>query len=82
MTIWLAIAGGRFSSLEAQYVDIGKRISDLNAKSDSRIDGVGSRFDAVLQQQSALAAQLGAVQAELAYINPHSPDDALISAPG
>ncbi len=68
MTLWLAIAGGRFTSLDGQYTDIGKRLTDLDAKSDRRIDGLGSRFDAVLQQQSALAAQIGSVQAELAYI--------------
>jgi hypothetical protein len=58
----------RFGAVDAQYADVSKRLTEMDAKIDRRSDVLGGRFDAILQQQTNMAAQLGAVQGELAYI--------------
>jgi hypothetical protein len=58
----------RISSLDTQYADVSRRLTEIDAKLDRRVDGITSRFDGILQQQTALAGQIGNAQGELAYI--------------
>ena len=45
--------------------DVSRHLSALDEKTDRRVHALSSRFDDVLQQQSIIASQIGAAQAEL-----------------
>jgi hypothetical protein len=69
------ILNSRFTSLDAQYADTGKRLTDLDSKLDRRAEGLqqsirdtNARIDTLLQQQTTLAAQIGRVEAEMGYV--------------
>jgi hypothetical protein len=71
----LTFFNSRFTAIEAQYSDTGKRLTELDAKLDRRVDALlqsirdtNSRIDVVLQQQTTLASQLGRIEAELVYV--------------
>jgi hypothetical protein len=73
--IAFTVISSRFTSIDAQYADTGKRLTDLDAKLDRRADGLlqslrdtNIRIDTILQQQTTLAAQVGRVEAEMSYI--------------
>lgn len=58
----------RFDFLDRQYADIGQRLTNLDAKSDRRIDALAQSASAILTQQAAMSSQLGRAEAQLAYI--------------
>jgi hypothetical protein len=71
----LAFFYSRFASIDAQYVDTGRRVTDLVAKFDRRTDGLlqsirdtNARIDTVLQQQTTLASQVGRVEVDMGYV--------------
>lgn len=73
--LFLTSFNGRFTSIEAQYADTGKRLTELDTKLDRRADALlqsiretNTRIDGVLQNQTALAAQVARVEGELSYI--------------
>lgn len=69
------VISSRFTSIDAQYADTGKRLTDLDAKLDRRTDALlqsiqntNTRIDAILQQQTTLASQVGRVETEVSYV--------------
>jgi hypothetical protein len=75
VTWQLSGMGARFTAIDNQYADLARRLTDLDAKLDRRVDALAisvkdtnTRIDSVLLQQTTMSAQLGRAEAELAYI--------------
>lgn len=75
LSLFLTSFNSRFTSLENQYADTGKRLTELDSKLDRRADALlqairetNTRIDGVLQTQATLASQVARVEGELSYI--------------
>jgi hypothetical protein len=82
ITWQLANIRDRFSSLDAQYADVGHRLTALDSKVDLKIDGLEKRIaetnqnitdahrriDIVLQQQNTTSSQLGGLERDVSYL--------------
>jgi tetrahydromethanopterin S-methyltransferase subunit G len=68
VAILIAVLVALIIQFNLQYNAVSKRLTDIDAKIDRSVDALTGRFDAMLQQQTAAAAQLVALQNELRYL--------------
>jgi hypothetical protein len=75
VTLQVNAISGRFSTLEAAYGNIDRRVLGGDDKLDRRAEAIekrivetNQRVDRVLENQTSLAAQLSKVETELSYI--------------